>query len=123
MNAMSKRGDGRISADAAYLLARVDEPQEREALAKDVVSGRLTRDALSRKLRRVQKAEEARVAGPARITAILGEGRAITIAGKALTLDAVIEWVEQLLTRAKKSRSQGLTLETFVRTLKDQARA
>jgi ParB family chromosome partitioning protein len=114
---------GQISADAAYMLARVDEPGRQAELAAEVVGGKLSRDALTRKLKRVRRAEGRADPSLARVTAALGGGRSFTLAGKALSLDTFIESLEQLLTRARKSKSQGLTLATFIRTLRDQAAA
>ena len=45
----------------------------------------------------------------------------VTLAGKGLSLDSVIEWLEQLLARAKRAKAQSLSLETFARAMKDQA--
>lgn len=113
--------NGKIPADAAYLLARVEEPQRQSELAAEVVGGKLSRDALTRKMKRVRRAEAQAESGPNRITALLGGGRSITVGGKGLTLDSLMEALEQLLSRARKSKSQGLSLTTFVRTLRDQA--
>ena len=110
---------GRISPDAAYQLSRVDDADEQARLAEDVTEGLLTRDALSRKLKRVQRAQSTKRSS--RVTATLGSGRTVTFAGNDLSLESVTEWLEQLLSRAKKAKTQGLSLHTFVRTLKDQA--
>lgn len=112
---------GSISADAAYHLARVDDPQEQESLAAEAAGSLLSRDALTRKLKRARRAEEADRTGVIRTTALIGGGRAVTFTGKGLTLDSMIEWLEPLLARARKAKAQGLTLHTFIRTLKDQA--
>lgn len=112
---------GQIPADTAYLLARVETPGQQAALAAEVVGGKLTRDALTRKMKRVGRAEAQAAQGPSRVTAMLGGGRSVSVAGKLLSWDSLIEALEQLLSRARKSKSQGLTLATFVRTLRDQA--
>ncbi len=112
---------GAIPADIGYLLTRVEEPAKQADLAAEVAAGRLSRDSLTRKLKRVRRAEECGTSGRSRITALLGEGRSVTLVGNTLTLDALIEMLDILLSRARKSKSQGLTLETFVRALRDQA--
>ena len=53
---------------------------------------------------------------------MLAPDRSITICGPALTLDSLIGWLEELLSKARKARPQGLELGTFIRALKDQAR-
>ncbi|TWT44920.1 Chromosome-partitioning protein Spo0J [Phycisphaerae bacterium RAS1] len=117
----AKLASGELSADSAYLLARVDDPARQASLAQEAADGKLSRDGLQRKLRRARRAEAGGSVGPNRVTALLGAGRSITVAGKALSLDSLIETLEQLLSRAKRSKSQGLSLATFVRTLRDQA--
>ncbi len=113
---------GEVSADAAYRLARIDDPVRQRVLAAQVASGQLSRDDLARKLKRLKRGEESRAQGrSSRVKAVLGHGRSVTIAGKDLTLEAAIEWVEQFLSGAKKAKSQGLTIETYVRAMKDQA--
>jgi len=112
---------GRIGSDCAYMLSRVEDPDEQARLASEVTEGLLTRDALTRKLKRVRRVEETKRG--TRITATLGSGRTVTFAGSELTLDTVTEWLEQLLGKAKKAKAQGFTLQTFARTLRDQAKA
>lgn len=112
---------GRLPGDSAYQLSRVDDPKRQAVLAGEVLGQRLTRDGLTRKLKRLGRSEAARHNGPSRITTVLGEGRSVTLTGKGLSLDSVIEWLEQLLVRAKRAKSQSLSLETFARAMKDQA--
>jgi ParB-like chromosome segregation protein Spo0J len=113
--------NGEITADAAYMLSRVEDPAEQKRLAADVCGGRLSRDALARKLKASRRSNERKGEGIARHTALLGGGCSVTFVGAGLSLDKAIDWLEQLLARARKAKSQGLTLETFVRALRDQA--
>ena len=112
---------GEIPASAAYELSKVEDPEEQAALAGRVVLGTLNRDELAHEVRRSSPRKNPGARSVTRVTAVLGEGRSVTIAGKELNLDLMIEWLEPLVTRAKKARAQGITLETFVRTLRDQA--
>ncbi|MCA9281079.1 MAG: ParB/RepB/Spo0J family partition protein [Phycisphaeraceae bacterium] len=115
---------GRITADAAYMLSRIDDPDEQMRTAAQVTEGLLTRDALQRKLRRVRGGKGRPAAGiKSRVTVALGPGRSVTVTGAGLSIETLIEWLEPMLARAKKAKGQGLTLATFVRTLKDQATA
>jgi ParB family chromosome partitioning protein len=111
--------DGSLPADSAYMLARVEDGRRQAVLAAEVLGEKLSRAALARKLKQVERRSSGRP--PARVTAALGGGRSITLAGGGLTLDSIVEWLDQLLGRARKAKQQGLTLETFVRTLRDQA--
>ena len=57
------------------------------------------------------------------MTAILGESRSVTVASSGLTLERFIELIEELLSKARRVRTQGVELATFIKMLKDQARA
>ncbi len=111
---------GEISADAAYMLSRIEDPAEQKRLAMLVIDGQLSRDGLARKLKATRRSDERRASGSTRCTALLGKC-SLTFDGPGLSLDTMIEWTEQLLARARKAKSNGLTLETFVRALRDQA--
>lgn len=111
---------GELAADAAYQLSRVSDPTEQATLALESEGGKLSRDALARKLKSARRAEERRGEGSSRCKALLGKC-AVTVDGPGLSLESMIGWLEDLLTRARKAKAQGLTLETFTRALKDQA--
>lgn len=119
---LAQVAEGNISADAAYRLSQVDSPSQQSALAVQLCEGRLTRDGLARKLKASRRSGERRVAGLTKSVAILGNGRSITLAGPGLTLETMMEWLDALLVRARKAKAQGITLETFVRALRDQAK-
>lgn len=110
---------GVIPQDAAYMLARLEDVGRQQELANEVVAGTLTRDGLAQRIK--GKPRAARPSAVMRVTAALGGGRSVTFAGAAITLDSVIDWTEQWLARARKAKGQGLTLETLLRTLRDQA--
>ena len=115
--------DGSIPASAGYELSKVKDPQAQATLAAQVVTRSMTRDELAREVRHQSRRPKQRPDRTPRVTAELGDGRSVTVVGKALTLDALIEWLEPLITRAKKAKAQGLSLETFVRAMRDQARS
>ena len=116
---------GEISASAAYSLAGVIDPMEQARLADDVAGGRLTRDALVGQLKtqRRRSAEPSTSACPSRVTAVLGAGRSITLSGSGITMDSLIQWLEELTAKARKVRLQGIEITTFIKMLKDQAKA
>ena len=116
---------GAVPASAGYELSRIKDAGEQAALADQVANGQLTRDGLSGIIRRKgnQRKKDA-TESPARIKAELSNGRSVTLVGKGLdTLDTMIEWLEELLGHARKCRPRGLALGTFLRILKDEARA
>ena len=116
---------GKISTSAGYELARVDDAGQQAALAEQIAGGQLTRDGLSGVVKRTrsQQNENSSDATP-RLTALLSGGRSITLAGGGLnSLDVLIAWLEELLAKARKGRPKGLELGTFVRILRDEAKA
>lgn len=58
-----------------------------------------------------------------RMTAIVRPGRTVTMVGEKLTLDLFIETLEELLGKARRARSLGIELKTFMSMLKDQSRS
>ncbi|MGE3424787.1 MAG: ParB/RepB/Spo0J family partition protein [Dehalococcoidia bacterium] len=111
---------GRIAADAGYMLARVADPAEQAALGADVACGKLKREDLARRLRRVKNAEAAQHSKTSRVTAKLPEGT-ISVTAVDLSLEKLIDVLEAAVARARKARAQRLTLGTFVKALRDQA--
>lgn len=116
---------GDLKASAAYQIARSGDASTQEQLAAEVAGGRVTRDALAGRLRAKKSAAgKAATRGPVRLKAVLGGGRSITLSGAGLdSLDRLIEWLEELLGRARKFRPRGLELATFAALLRDEANA
>ncbi len=117
---------GELSPSAAYEITRAGDASEQETLAAEASLTGMTRDALT--ARRKSAATEAASAGsrqtPARVTAKLGAGRTVTLTGPGLTsLDQLVNWLEELLAKARKARPRGVELATFVALLKDEAKA
>lgn len=109
---------GTVSADAAYALSRIDDPHEQARRAQQAAAGTLTRDQLACAVRAKRPREQA----PASRRSLLpiGPKQSVTLHGPGLTLEVVIAALEGLLTRMRKARTQGLTLGTFARALRDQ---
>lgn len=116
---LAQVASGALAPDTAYRIAREQNPQCRLALAQQAERG-VSRDALARKLKSSRRADERRAAGTTRCKAVLGKC-SVTFDGPGLSLDAMIECVEQLLSRARKAKLQGLTLQTFASLLRDLA--
>lgn len=117
---------GKIPASAAYELSRVADDAERQRLAEELESGRLTRDALSGRMKAIVGAKSS-AAVPAkqagRVTAHLGAGRSVTVAGSVSGLEGLIEILEDLLAKCRRHRTTGVELGTFLRLLKDQTKS
>lgn len=114
---------GQISASAAYELSQITDPAKQAELAAQLAEGRLTRDAISGARKAAKRPAKRTSNEPSRVTAILGESRSITVASAGLTLERFIELIEEVLAKARRVRSQGVELGTFVKMLRDQARA
>jgi ParB family transcriptional regulator, chromosome partitioning protein len=115
---------GAISAAAGYELARIDNPQIQAELAREVAAGRLSRDALVGKIKALKRGAPDSSRARARVTAVLDANRSVTLTGGGLcSLETLIQWLEDLLARARKARPQNLELGTFIKMLKDQSRS
>ncbi len=115
---------GEISATAGYQLSRVTDAERQGELAAEIASGKLTRDDVTAQVRR-DRNKNGSAAGnpPARITAQLGGGRSVTLSGPGLTdIEIALEWLTELIGKARKARTQNLELTTFIRTLRDRAK-
>lgn len=114
---------GKIAASAAYELAQVDDPACQALLANQLASGELTRDGVSGARKATKKTTEKKEASSDRVTALLGQSRAVTVASPELSLERFIGILEELLGKARRVRTQGVALGTFIKMLRDQARA
>lgn len=115
------RGD--LAASTAYQIARAGlDPVE---LAAEVAEKGLNRDAVRARRRTEGKGPARPSAGKrGRLVACLGRGRTVTLAGPGLaSMDAVVEWLEELLARARKARPRGVEPATFLALLRDEAKA
>lgn len=113
---------GTIPPDAGYQLSRVTDPNEQAQLAQQVVDKEISRDGLARKLKPAPR----RTTTPTRnklqrVVLAVDEASSITVAASNLNLDRAIECLEQMLKRVRRSKADGITLETFARTLRDKA--
>lgn len=115
---------GAISPSGGYELAQVGDPERQRELAQELAAGRITRDGVSgaRRGKPVAASDKLTRRG-SRATAMLGGGRSITITGAGLSLERVTEYLEELLAKLRKVRAQGLELPTFLKMLRDQAKA
>ncbi len=117
-----KVASGAIPASAGYELSRINDPEAQQALAEELIAGQLTRDSLVTAIRqRARQAKETHEKPVNRVTAQLGRGRSVTVAGESLSLESFIEILEELLVRAKRVRPRGILLPTFVKMIKDEA--
>jgi len=111
---------GDIAPSTAYQLARVKDTDKQTQLASEAANG-LSRDRVTARLKSPNAPTSK--AGPARAVAVLGSGRSVTVSGTGLTLERFIEWLQELLDKARKARPKGVELDTFLKMLRDAAKA
>jgi len=122
---LERVSSGEITPAAAYQLAQAESKEVQAALADRAARGELTRDQVAREVRRARvPAREPLASSVRRATVCLGSGRQVTLVAEgALTLDLVVELVEELLGKARKFRNRGGDLATFVAQAKLDARS
>ncbi|MGA2253582.1 MAG: ParB/RepB/Spo0J family partition protein [Thermoguttaceae bacterium] len=115
---------GEIPASAGYDLSRIEDHAQQTALATQVASGRLTRDALTGIVRSNGAGKKETTGGQVkRIRADLSGGRSVTVSGAGLdTPETLIAWLEELLGKVRKLRPKGLDLTTIVRIFRQEAK-
>jgi ParB family transcriptional regulator, chromosome partitioning protein len=114
---------GEIPLSAASRLARVEDEETQTTLATDVASGTLTRDGLAGAIRSAQKANGSSQSGISRVCCKLPTGSSVTVAADSLNLEDFITALEEVLSKARKARTQGIEVSTLAKMFRDQARA
>ncbi len=113
---------GQLPLTAAAELVRLADTERAAVLAAP--AGTPTRDGLAgRRKRRELAGDEEPKANATRATAVLGEGRSITVSAPDLDLEGLISLCQELLEKARRARPQGIALATFLRILKDTSNA
>ena len=114
---------GKIRPSTAAEIAKISDPAKQAEVAREAAEGKLTRDAASGEVKKEKngQAKPAKAAASRAVVA-LGGGRSISVAGEGLTLEKLIAWIEELLAKARKARTQGWDLATFTKTLKDECK-
>jgi ParB family transcriptional regulator, chromosome partitioning protein len=112
---------GELKVSTAYELARVSDPVERARLAGEAVGQGLSRDQVVARIKTARGTTTPRAAAK-RAVAALGSGRSITVSGPGLNLERLVDWLEELLAKARKVRTKGVELDTFLRLLRDEAK-
>ncbi|HEX4607815.1 MAG TPA: ParB/RepB/Spo0J family partition protein [Urbifossiella sp.] len=112
---------GQIPKDTGYYLARLPASADREELFARALAGSLTRDQAARAVRAVRSHPPE--PATSRVTCKLAGGRSLTVTGSSITLDTLIEIVEDVLKEARKARAQGWDATTLAKVFRDRAAA
>lgn len=116
--------EGKIPASAGYELAKIEDAAVQAEMAGRLAAGRITRDGLAGARKAAKRPANGKPpVGQKRVTAMLGDGRAVTVCCPGDTIDDFIAVLEEVLSKARKGRSQGFALDTLVRFLRDQSDA
>src|ERR1700733_747226 len=116
--------DGSIASSAGSQLAGIEDAEKQAEFARQLMERRLNRDGLcgAIKMHRKSGGKEGK-SGPSRATAVLGPGRLVTVSRAGLDLEAFIGTLEELIAKARKVRTRGIGLSTFLKILRDEAKA
>ena len=114
---------GTIAASTAAEIAKISDPVKQAEVARQAAEGKLTRDGASGEVKKEKNGPgKPAKASASRAVVALGGGRSVSVSGEGLTLEKLIAWVEEFLSRARKARTQGWELAKFIRTLKDECK-
>jgi len=111
---------GRIGITTAYEISRADAGQQTELLRLKEAGA--SRDGLAEHLRKQRKASTPQVRAK-RIVCPLPSGVTVTVAGEDLSLDDLIQALDDALKAAKKGREQHIDVRTWQRVMLDKSRA
>ena len=116
--------NGSIAASAASRLASIEDAEQQAELARQLAEGKLTRDGLCGAMKASRKAgKKDGKPRPSRATAVLGPGRLVTVSSAGLDLEAFIGTLEELIAKARKVRTRGIGLSTFLKILRDEGQS
>jgi ParB/RepB/Spo0J family partition protein len=116
--------NGSIAASAASRLASIQDTDQQAELARQLAEGKLTRDGLCGAIKVARKAGKKQgKPGPSRATAVLGPERLVTVSSAGLDLEAFIGTLEELIAKARRMRTRGISLSTFLKMLRDQGQS
>ena len=119
---LQKRVDaGELPITAASELARLGSDVQGE-LTEQAVAGKITRNQLAGKRKAMQRGTNESATGVRRVTASLGNGRSVTVVAGQLNLEGLIELLQELIENARRARSRGWELSTFLGGLRDSTR-
>jgi len=116
--------EGKIPASAGYELSKIEDAATQAEMAERLAAGKITRDGVADARKAARRQTNGKLpAGQKRVTAALGDGRAVTVSCPGETIDDFIAVLEEVLAKARKGRTQGFALDTLIRFLRDQSEA
>jgi ParB family chromosome partitioning protein len=113
---------GEIPLSAVGTLARVEDDERREELAAQLASGCLTRDGLVGTLKARRNGNPTGPRGTSRVVCKLASASVTVSSEDALDLESFISTLEEILSKARRARTQGIELSTLTKMIRDQAK-
>ncbi len=119
--------EGTLALSTAYAIAKVADPAERDHLAREAVSGFLTRDRATERSkalkRRTSKPPQPRRPRLPRVVLPLGMGASVIVTAADLSLGAVVNLIGNLFHTMTGAHSGGFALADVVKQLSDSGGA
>jgi len=112
---------GEVPLSSGYDLKRVMNPEKQAALAQKVAEGTLSRDGLSEAVKEAVSEGARESKREVKRIALLTGAESVTVAGPGLTLERVVAVLEELLAKARRSRTRGVDLKSFARSLRKKS--
>lgn len=115
---------GALSAAAAYELSRLGDAEAQQQLARIAADGRLSRDAVARRVSAKRNGKSVRTPASSRASRIdvrlPGGARLALIGMKLASIDDLVACLDDVCGRARKARGK-MSLQTFLGLLRDEA--
>lgn len=112
--------EGRLTMSAAYELAKVRDPAQRERLTAQALSGTITREAIAKSTKsrpgRDVVARPPRVK-PERVLIRVREGGLIAVTGHGVDIPKLLVWFEDCVARLRTASTEGRTLADVFKSL------
>lgn len=114
--------NGSLPLTTAYAVSRTPNSETQRQLAEQAASGELRRDDVPKRAKalspaRRNGARRHKGNGNHRIQIPLGSGRSVAVAGPDLTLQAIAQWLQDLLNRIRGLERQDMDLADAVKAL------
>ncbi len=112
---------GTLAMRAAYEIAKVADPVQRERMAAAALGG--LKDDLTGTMKAQPRADKrkARSARRSRVTLPLGGGRSIAIAAPDLSLEGLVTWLSGAVERLRALNAQGVALPEAVKAFSSKS--
>lgn len=114
-----------VGPTTVYELARIEDATERAVRTDELLQGNLTREKLIALSKRAISRKPSSVqTGSCRFSAPMASGQCVNVVCQGSgDLDDVIGLLEEVLQRARKARSKGLSAKTLSKMLREEVKA